>query len=133
MATIVQMELEAEPQGMPGGEPVLFRVGDVARRPVNWLWPGRVPSGKLTLVAGDPGLGKSLVALDIAARVTRGLPWPDSEELPIADFQLPIVGNGRAPGATESARLGEEDAGGMPAPQSAIENRQSRSEAPRAM
>jgi len=58
-------------------EPVLVRASDVGREPLAWLWPGRVPGSKVTLVAGDPGLGKSLVALDIAARVTRGLPWPD--------------------------------------------------------
>ena len=36
--------------------------------------------GKLTLFAGDPGLGKSFVTLDIAAHVTRGKNWPDSEK-----------------------------------------------------
>jgi len=80
METLVQNDLRTEEAGTQGSEAVLVRVADVARRAVGWLWPGRVPSGKLTLVAGDPGLGKSLVALDIAARVTRGLPWPDSEE-----------------------------------------------------
>ena len=49
--------------------------------PVSWLWPGRVPKGKVTLLAGDPGLGKSFVTIDIAARLTRsGGPkgdWPD--------------------------------------------------------
>ena len=34
----------------------------------------------MTLFAGDPGLGKSLVTLDIAARVTCGHEWPDHEE-----------------------------------------------------
>jgi hypothetical protein len=41
------------------------------------LWHGRIPLGKLTLFAGDPGLGKSVVTLDVAARVTRGYSWPD--------------------------------------------------------
>ncbi len=49
----------------------------VGREPMRWLWPGRVPLGKMTLLVGDPGLGKSLVALDMAARVTRGAAWPD--------------------------------------------------------
>jgi chromosome segregation ATPase len=39
---------------------------------LEWLWPGRVPLGKLTRLAGDPGLGKSFVTLDMAARVSRG-------------------------------------------------------------
>ncbi|GMU82232.1 MAG: hypothetical protein AMXMBFR47_21030 [Planctomycetota bacterium] len=46
--------------------------------PVEWLWPGRVPLGKLTLVVGDPGVGKSLLMADIAARLSRGLAFPDS-------------------------------------------------------
>jgi archaellum biogenesis ATPase FlaH len=41
------------------------------------LWPKRIPRGKLTLLIGDPGLGKSYLTLDICARVTRGGTWPD--------------------------------------------------------
>jgi len=53
-------------------------VGTVARRPLHWLWPRRIPIGKITLLAGDPGLGKSMLALDIAARLSRGLAFPDA-------------------------------------------------------
>ncbi len=53
------------------------RLTNVERETLEWLWPGRVPLGKLTLLAGDPGLGKSFVTLDMAARVSRGEPWPD--------------------------------------------------------
>jgi len=56
---------------------VLSRVSDISPKKISWLWPGRIPLGKLTLLAGDPGLGKSFVTLDIAARVTRGDSWPD--------------------------------------------------------
>jgi hypothetical protein len=44
---------------------------------VNWLWPERIAFGKLSVIAGDPGLGKSLLTLDIAAHASRGAPWPD--------------------------------------------------------
>ena len=44
---------------------------------VSWLWPGRIPLGRLTVLDGDPGLGKSSVTLDVAARVTSGLAMPD--------------------------------------------------------
>jgi putative DNA primase/helicase len=47
-------------------------------QPVQWLWPDRIPLGKLTLLVGPPGIGKGLLALDLAARVTRGDPWPAS-------------------------------------------------------
>ena len=58
-------------------EAIIRRLTSVAREQLEWLWPGRIPLGKLTLLAGDPGLGKSFVTLDIAARVSRGASWPD--------------------------------------------------------
>jgi len=60
------------------GEPVLVWLADVRPEPVSWLWPGRIALGKLTLIAGDPGLGKSFLTLDMAARVSRGWAWPDA-------------------------------------------------------
>jgi hypothetical protein len=44
---------------------------------VRWLWPSRLALGKLSALAGDPGLGKSIITLDIAARVSTGSGWPD--------------------------------------------------------
>jgi hypothetical protein len=44
---------------------------------VRWLWKGRIALGKLNLVDGDPGTGKSAATTDLAARVTIGKPWPD--------------------------------------------------------
>ncbi len=58
-------------------EPVTISLADVKPQRVHWLWPGRIAIGKVTLLAGDPGLGKSVVTLDMAARVTAGVPWPD--------------------------------------------------------
>ena len=52
------------------------RLNEVQSAPVKWLWPGRIPLGRISLLVGDPGTGKSLVALDIAARVSSGTPWP---------------------------------------------------------
>lgn len=45
--------------------------------PVEWLIEGFVPLGKLTLLAGDPGQGKSLVTTELTARVSRGDCWLD--------------------------------------------------------
>jgi len=53
-------------------------LADIAAERLTWLWQGRIPGGKVTLLAGDPGRGKTLLSLDIAARVSRGMPWPDS-------------------------------------------------------
>ena len=41
-------------------------------RRVEWLWPDRIPIGKLTTFAGWGGLGKSFVTMDLAARISRG-------------------------------------------------------------
>ncbi|HRQ74250.1 MAG TPA: AAA family ATPase [Phycisphaerales bacterium] len=59
------------------GAPVVVRLSDVKPEPVAWLWPGRFALGKLTLIAGDPGLGKSFLTLDMASRVSTGAGWPD--------------------------------------------------------
>jgi len=53
---------------------------DIAAEPTRWLWSGRIPLGKLTLLIGDPGLGKSLITVDIAARLSRGLAFVDGAE-----------------------------------------------------
>lgn len=64
----------------PGDDRDDFTVRQASRIPIEtvaWLWPGRIPAGKLTLIEGDPATAKSTLSLDIAARVTRGAPWPD--------------------------------------------------------
>src|SRR5579863_10600519 len=65
-------ELPAEIQGFEMPQFDEFRAGP----DVQWLWPGRIPRGMVTLVEGAEGAGKSFVALDVAARVSRGLGWP---------------------------------------------------------
>jgi RecA-family ATPase len=52
-------------------------VSEIARQRVRWLWEPWMPLGKITVEDGDPGLGKSTVAFDIAARLTTGSPLPD--------------------------------------------------------
>lgn len=54
----------------------LTTLADINPESVAWLWPGRIPFGKITIIEGDPGLGKSTLALDIAARLTRCSPMP---------------------------------------------------------
>ena len=44
---------------------------------VSWLWPDRIPLGKLTIIEGDPSAGKSTLTADMAAVVTTGRAWPD--------------------------------------------------------
>jgi putative DNA primase/helicase len=58
---------------------IMRRFSEIKAETLKWLWPGRIPLGKLTLLIGDPGLGKSLLTIDIAARVSRGSSFPDGE------------------------------------------------------
>jgi len=55
----------------------LRRAADIELRSISWLWPGRVPLGKVTLIAGDPGMGKSFLTAYLAATVSRGSDFPD--------------------------------------------------------
>ena len=50
---------------------------DVTAKPVEWLWPRYLARGKLALLDGDPEMGKSLVTLDLMARLSREAPLPD--------------------------------------------------------
>jgi AAA domain len=66
-----------------GDESIGLRpASQIVARPLAWLWPGHLPLGKLTIFDGDPGVGKSLVALDLCARLSRGQPFPDGSPSP---------------------------------------------------
>ena len=52
---------------------------EVEPEPVSWLWPDRFAFGKLTLIAGEPGIGKSQIMAFIAAAVSNGSDWPNQE------------------------------------------------------
>jgi putative DNA primase/helicase len=45
--------------------------------PISWDWPGWLPRGFLTILAGEAGLGKSILALRLCACYLRGDDWPD--------------------------------------------------------
>lgn len=55
------------------------RGDEIRAEPISWLWPDRIPRGKLTLIAGFPDQGKSQIMLKIAALVTTGGAWPNDE------------------------------------------------------
>src|SRR5215470_11772488 len=55
----------------------LTLLADVSSEPIAWIWPRRIARGKLHVLAGDPGLGKSFLTLDVASRITSGNAWPD--------------------------------------------------------
>lgn len=66
---------------LPGSKPTIgIRLVDVERERIEWIWPGRLPRGKLVVLDGDPGVGKSTLVADIAARLTGARQWPDGTE-----------------------------------------------------
>ena len=57
--------------------PAIIRcAASLSMQVVEWLWPGRLPAGMLAVFDGDPGLGKSTITADLAARVSTGEPMP---------------------------------------------------------
>ncbi len=66
-----------QPSPDPDEEALGLFLSEIETQPVHWLWEKRIPLGKITLLDGDPGMGKSLLALNLAARVSSGRPMPD--------------------------------------------------------
>ncbi len=64
----------------PEDGPPLLRADGIEPQAISWLWPDRLARGKVTLLAGNPGVGKSFLTLDWAARVSTGSPWPDHSQ-----------------------------------------------------
>lgn len=58
------------------GELVSTRASEVTQEEIRWIWNMRVPAGKLTVLAGDMGLGKSLMAAWLMSVVTTGGSFP---------------------------------------------------------
>ena len=62
-------------------ELLTFPIKEGCRFPTDWLWYPYIALGKLTLLDGDPGVGKSFLAIDLAARLSRGGPLPGGQLL----------------------------------------------------
>jgi putative DNA primase/helicase len=100
----VDRALEVRKKRSPFQQPALSSralivqcAADVKPEPVSWLWAGRVALGKQTLLAGQPGLGKSQVALAVVAAVTTGGPWPCGEgHAPLGSALILVAEDGAA-------------------------------------
>lgn len=82
MAALLDDERETQSQALcqrfalPGV--VLARGSDLTPEPVEWLWPYWLALGKVHILAGAPGQGKTTIAVGaLAATVTTGGRWPD--------------------------------------------------------
>lgn len=66
----------------------LIHMEDVQIRKVNWLWYPYIPYGKITVIEGDPGEGKTTLALTLAALLSRGQPLPCDEDIPYEPISI---------------------------------------------
>ncbi|WP_232064080.1 AAA family ATPase [Paraburkholderia dioscoreae] len=76
--TRVQPLLPPEQRAEPLREGIMLsRASAVAPVAIRWLWQDWLPEGKLSLLAGSPGTGKTTLAVAMAAIVSAGGAWPD--------------------------------------------------------
>ena len=75
-ATAPPEETNTKPKGR-ANEVIVECAADVEIKPVEWLWRGWLPKGKLTILAGKGGTGKTTLALLIAATITADVQFPD--------------------------------------------------------
>jgi hypothetical protein len=74
----------------------LQRLSQWTPKPLRWLWAGRLALGKLAMLDGDPAQGKSLIALDLCARLSTGRPMPDGSSGPGVAATLILQGEDSA-------------------------------------
>lgn len=67
---------------------VLMRGSSLRPSPVHWLWPGWMALGKLHILAGTPGQGKTTLAMAMAATVTGGGLFPDGSRSPAGNVLI---------------------------------------------
>ena len=85
--------LLAERGGAPAADtrprPVVTTMDTVEAQPITWLWWPYIGVGKLCMLDGDPGVGKSLLMTQIAASLSRGDPLPDQQGQPTLPTDSP--------------------------------------------
>lgn len=63
------------------GKETFVTLSTVKRRKVQWLWRPYIPFGMLTILEGDPGLGKSFLSMYLAATISTGGRLPDGQKV----------------------------------------------------
>jgi hypothetical protein len=71
------MEITTMPRRRSDDHLDVCTAGEVRAESIRWLVPNIFALGQLTILDGDPGLGKSLLMLDLAAKLSTGRSWPD--------------------------------------------------------
>jgi hypothetical protein len=74
---------DAKPEGIE-----LLRADQVRIEPIRWLWDGHLARGKMHILAGAPGGGKTTIALAVAATITTGGRWPDGTRAEVGNVLI---------------------------------------------
>jgi hypothetical protein len=78
ISTVVLPPISSQPEKL-ARRLISHRASDLKPERLVWVWPGRIPEGKLVLLGGPPGLGKSQLTAFISAVVSNGGTWPCGE------------------------------------------------------
>ncbi|WP_158266700.1 AAA family ATPase [Alsobacter soli] len=70
------------------GDLILVSLSEVKEEAIEWFWEGRIPIGHVTVISGDPGLGKSQLTAMLAAAATAGVELPGGSDLPVGSAIL---------------------------------------------
>lgn len=68
---------------MPEEDLKIICMEDVQRQEVEWLWYPYIPYGKITIIQGDPGEGKTTFVLNLAAKLSKGTLFEEELNYPI--------------------------------------------------
>lgn len=94
--TLLKAKHEAHAQETitPARRPEVTTMSTVQAEPIPWLWWPYIAVGKLCMLDGDPGIGKSLLMTQLAASLSRGYPLPDQQgkpTMPTGDPQTTLL------------------------------------------
>lgn len=69
-------------------EVILISAQDLQPQSISWLWKGWIAEGKLHLLAGQPGQGKTTIAIAFCATVSAGSAWPDDSSCAVGNVLI---------------------------------------------
>lgn len=88
----------------PTSKMISRRASSITPEVLTWLWPNRIPFGKLTLFAGHPGIGKGMCTMYVASCASTGSGWADQPNTN-APIESLIISSEDSPGDTLVPRL----------------------------
>lgn len=89
---------------------IITRASDIASEVLDWIWPGRIPRGKVTVIAGAPAAGKSQLVAFLAATVSKAAQWPLREgTAPLGSVIMLVAEDGIADTVVPRLRAADAD------------------------